>query len=129
VKAPRVGLIQQLLQLDVGHRGDQVEQRREALADLGGERGVLRLAELRALAVVLGTIGRAWYRARVLSARRSHCLGAVRGARVRVLLLAASVRILAAVLVENVRDLPVDVDDALVEIDVPPPQAERFALP
>jgi hypothetical protein len=42
VNAPRVGLIQQLLQFDVGHRGDQVEQRREALADLGGERGVLR---------------------------------------------------------------------------------------
>ena len=40
---------------------------------------------------------------------------------------AASVRVLAAVLVASVRDLPVDVDDALVEIDVLPPQTERFA--
>jgi hypothetical protein len=43
--------------------------------------------------------------------------------------LAASVRVFAAVLVAGVRDLPVDVDDALVEINVLPPQAERFALP
>lgn len=56
-------------------------------------------------------------------------LGAVRGARVPVPLLAASVRVFAAVLVASVRDLPVDVDDALVEIDVLPPQAERLALP
>jgi hypothetical protein len=44
-------------------------------------------------------------------------------------LLAASVRIFAAVLVAGVRDLPMNIDDALVEIDVLPPQAERFALP
>jgi hypothetical protein len=44
-------------------------------------------------------------------------------------LLAASVRIFAAVLVAGVRDLPMNIDVALVEIDVLPPQAERFALP
>ena len=38
VNAPHVGLIEQLLQLDVGHRGDQIEQR-QALADPGDELG------------------------------------------------------------------------------------------
>jgi hypothetical protein len=42
VKAPGVGLAEYLLQFDVGHGSDQVEQWREALADLGDELGVLR---------------------------------------------------------------------------------------
>jgi hypothetical protein len=42
VEAPAVGLVDQLLQLDVEHRRIHVEQGRDAPPDLGDQPGVLR---------------------------------------------------------------------------------------
>jgi hypothetical protein len=42
VKAPGVGLVEYLLQFDVGQGSDQVEQWRDTIPDLGDEFGVLR---------------------------------------------------------------------------------------